>query len=490
MSFHDDQDLEARLRRISAGPELDPPASVYRHLNEVANGDGTRSIDGVQLSRVRLGRGRSRARFAGALAAVAAALVIAVSAAGLLVVMRGPQATATWTLRPDAGQGEWTGLEWHDITALAGGLAGGLAWSPSGKGGVVRWRGGFAAVGGDYNLWLSSDGLTWKRAAGAPRFPGIVAVGGDLLAVGQDSGGHGPWLWRTTDGLTWTRISVPFDVSYARGLTAGGPGVVAVTNYINEFPVGLSGIYFSTDARTWAQATLPSDLAAAFDVFVYPFVDGFVAVGLVSDPNGSMSESISGPSGTITVRERSQDWISRDGMTWTTYDPVVPSTEVQGTEPQMNGMQVGRLGAGDGRIHSNDGGATWRADADQRPDCSPYCGQTVSDGTRIVSAVSPAKFYLSEGDGHWRQLEQGGDVGSLPADGQMMLLPNGVLWIAGNRVYFGQALSGVAPEGSLGPPTTASPGPSVVQAVPTTTPVAEPTLTPEPTPTAQRSKSP
>ena len=89
MSFHDDQDLEARLRRISAGPELDAPASVYRHLKEVANGDGARSIDGIQLSPVRLGRGRSRARFAAAFAALAAALVIAVSAAGLLVVLRG-----------------------------------------------------------------------------------------------------------------------------------------------------------------------------------------------------------------------------------------------------------------------------------------------------------------------------------------------------------------------------------------------------------------
>jgi hypothetical protein len=490
MNSLDDQDLEARLRRISAGPELGVPASVYRHLKEVANGDGTRSIDGVQLSPVRLGRGRSRARLAGALAALAAALAIAVSAAGLLVVLRGPQAATTWTIRADAGHGEWTGLEWHDITALAGGLARQNSYSPgstTGTGGVVQWRGGFAAVGGDFNLWLSTDGLTWKPAAGAPRFPGIVAIDGDLLVSGQDSGGSGPWLWRTADGVTWTRVSVPFDVSSSWGLTAGGPGVVAAANiYDSGAPPGLSGIYFTTDAQTWTQATLPSDLAAASNVYVSSFIGGFVALALVSDPNGSTVYD----EGTSTERRYSERaWISRDGLIWSTYDPVVPSNEVQGALP-WTGMQVGRLGAGDGRIYSTDHGVTWLADKDNIPSWL-YGDRTVSDGSRIVmSAGSGSRFYLSEGDGHWRLLQQGGDAGSLPADGQMMLLPNGVLWIAGNRVYFGQGLSGVAPEGSLGPPTTASPGASVVQAVPTTTPVAETTPTPGPTPTAEPSKSP
>jgi hypothetical protein len=420
-----------------------------------------------------------------------AALVIAVSAAGLLVVMRGPQTAATWTLRADVGQGEWTGLEWHDITALAGGLARPGSYfvgTTSGTGGVVQWRGGFAAVGGDTNLWLSNDGLTWKRATGAPRYPGIVAIGGDLLAVGQDSGGYGPWLWRTTDGITWTRISVPFGVSYAGGLTAGGPGVVAAVALAADSgaPPGLSGIYFTTDVQTWTQATLPSDLAAASNVYVDSFIGGFVAVGLVSDPNGS--ETYTSDAGTER-RYSERAWISRDGLTWSLYEPVIPPSETQGALP-WTWMQLGRLGAGDGRIYSTDHGVTWLADKDNIPSWL-FGDRTVSDGSRIVMAAgSGARFYLSEGDGHWRLLQQGGDVGSLPADGQMMLLPNGVLWIAGNRVYFGQALSGVAPQGSLGPPTTASPGPSVVQAVPTTTPVAETTPTPEPTPTAQPSKSP
>jgi len=93
-------------------------------------------------------------------------------------------------------------------------------------------------------------------------------------------------------------------------------------------------------------------------------------------------------------------------------------------------------------------------------------------------------FYLSEGDGKWRLLQQGGDVGSLTADGQMMLLPNGVLWIGGNRVYFGEGLYGLAPQGSIGPPTTASPATPGDSAVPTSTPAVMTTDTPEPTTSA------
>jgi hypothetical protein len=280
---------------------------------------------------------------------------------------------------------------------------------------------------------------------------------------------------------------VPFGVSIAWGLTAGGPGVVAVALVADSgAPPGLFGISFATDARTWTQATLPSDLAAASNVYVDSFIGGFVAVGLVSDPNGS--ETYASDTGTER-RYSERAWISRDGLTWSLYEPVIPPSETKGALP-WTWMQLGRLGAGDGRIYSTDHGVTWLADKDNIPSWL-YRDETVSDGSRIVmSAGSGSRFYLSEGDGHWRLLQQGGDAGSLPADGQMMLLPNGVLWIAGNRVYFGQALSGVAPEGSLGPPTTASPGPSVVQAVPTITPVAETTPTPEPTRTAQPSKSP
>ena len=56
-----------------------------------------------------------------------------------------------------------------------------------------------------------------------------------------------------------------------------------------------------------------------------------------------------------------------------------------------------------------------------------------------------------------------GDIGKLPGGGYAVLRSNGLLWIGGGRVYFGQALSRVAPRGSLVLPTptlTPWPGPS------------------------------
>jgi len=487
MTFNDDPDLETRLRRIAAGPKPDVPASVYSRLDEVVHGSGARSINGVRLSPVRLsGRGRPGLRQAGALAALAAVLVIAVSAAALLVAPRGPQAASTWTLRPDAGQGEWTGLEWHDITATAEGI--GMAtqwygWRYSSS--WVVWRGGFAMVGGNMDVWVSKDGLTWKQSTGAPRYAGLVAVGGDLLAWGPAINGSDSGLWLTTDAVKWTRVSVPFNLTSVSGLAGSSPGLVIVTTTLNSSdPRGPSAIFFSADAKTWTQATLPDDLSQAGNVNISPFGRGFVAIGLVSDPNGSTTYS----SGAGDERHYSyRAWISHDGLTWTSYDPAVPGTGVSSNTLPWTGMQWGRLGAGDALIHSTDGGVTWLADSDGIPNW--LGGETVSDGNRIIMAAgSGARFYLSEGDGHWRLLQQGGDVGSLPADGQVLLLPNGVLWIAGDRVYFGQALSGIEPQGSLGPPTTASPGPTLPY--PTSTPAVlatETTVvtpTPEPTPTA------
>ncbi len=485
MSYEDDPELEARLRRVAADPQPDAPASLFRAVDRVAHGEGTRGADGLEPARARLvgggqsvRRGPSGLRQIGAVTALAAVLLIAISAAGLFVATRGPSTTASWTLRPDAGQGQWTGLQWHDITPTAGGLARPQFFTTAAAGsGVVRWRGGYAALGGDFKLWLSTDGITWKGSSGGPTFPAAVAVGDGLLVAGMANGGSKAGLWLTEDGATWVPASVPFDVAEVSDLVAGEPGVVAVTTGAGD-PPGPSEIYFTTDAQTWTRASLPADLASAYRVTVSRFIDGFVAVGLVSDPNGEVVYS----SGAGAERHYSyRSWRSRDGLTWTAYDPALPATAVSSNEQPWALMQLGKVGAGNGLIHSTDGGLTWLVDNDSFPG-SLSSDQTASNGSRIVMAAELGEvFYLSEGDGHWTQLQQGGDVGSLPADGQLVLLPNGVLWIAADRVYFGQGLAGVAPEGSLGPPTTPSPGPTLPY--PTSTPAAEATATASPGPT-------
>jgi hypothetical protein len=473
-----DLDLERRLRAIAADPP-GLPESVDHYAWEVVSHKRRRSL-------VPIGAGRGR-RQAVALAGALGAVVIAAVVAGLLVQSMEPRPGPTWTLRPDAGQGEWTGLEWHDITATAGGMFKQTPWwvgfGPAPF--AARWSGGFAMLGGDLQLWLSKDGLQWSRAQNAPEYPVVVSIGGKLLAAAAGASSS-PGIRLSSDGVSWSPVAVPFDVKTLSGLVSARPGVVATTGTADTLSPALAGepllssIYFSPDAVRWTRATLPADLAAARGVSVTAFVDGFVAVGAVADPNGS--QSVRDDAGN-EWRFSSRAWISHDGLTWAAYDPYVPLTT------NWASLQQGRLGSSNGHVHSTDNGQSWQLD-DSLPNMpslpgSSDVGQLASDGSHIVMSVaSGARFYVSEGDGRWRQLESGGDIGSLPSDGGMMVLPTGVLWISGRGIYFGEGLSGVAPQGTLGWPSTPTPGPTGAlepgSIVPmpeiTNTPTAEPSI--------------
>jgi hypothetical protein len=432
-------------------------------MDELARGT-ERRVAGVTVSRVRpIRRGSFGFRMAGAALGFAAVLLVVFAATGLILGTTGPRPAATWPLRTDVGRGEWTGLEWHDITATAGGLTGVPYWSmPSiGSGGVVKWSGGYAMIAGDLSVWLSIDGITWTRSSAPPFAPWIVACGHELVVSGDETGTSKPGVWSTEDGITWTPVLLPHGLSGAPGLAASDPGIVAVQT-VSAIQSGPSDVYFTSDFETWTHSAVPSDMAAAGNLQVTPFVHGFMAIGEVEDPNGSYT--VTDDAGNQT-RYSLRAWLSHDGLSWNRYDAKANEPGLSSNVPPWQSMQQGRLGAGDGSIYSSDGGVTWLADHV----LVPGRGRLASDGNRIVMAAgSGARFYLSEGDGQWLQLQQGGDVASLQTDGRLVLLPNGVLWITGNRVYFGQALSGVEPRGSVGPPTTASPGPT--SAEPTSTP--------------------
>ncbi|HEX7430596.1 MAG TPA: hypothetical protein VF293_00255 [Candidatus Limnocylindrales bacterium] len=401
-------------------------------------------------------------------------VVVVVAAAGLLMGQRGhdtattpdptgtPGEAATWPPGLHPGEGQWTGLEWHDITASAGGIFVDRApWLEGSRmDEAVAWRDGFALVGGDGNLWISKDGLTWAHASGAPQYAGIVGLNGSLLAGGEGIDGSGPGLWISGDAVTWRRVPIPsnfYSVGCERvacaGLAASSRGVVAVATAGSEpnSSTEPSILYFSADGTTWNRANLPDQ---AWEVAVHSFFGGFAAIGMVRSPTD--------PPGALHQRA----WRSPDGLNWTAYEPKLPGPYSGDLwrgwhDLQPWDMQFGPLGADNGDFHSSDG-VDWAFDSEPRGWW--YQGQAVSDGNRVVFAAKwVARFYLGEGDGHWRELAQGGDIGKLPGGGHAFLLPNGLLWVGGDRVYFGQALSGVAPRGSLALPTPTPsplPGPS------------------------------
>jgi hypothetical protein len=84
---------------------------------------------------------------------------------------------------------------------------------------MTAWRGGFAALADSdsdkgHAVWLSADGLSWRKSADVAAFAasGIVAFGDRLVVVGsaQDSKwGMVPASFWSTDGSSWTEAVAP-----------------------------------------------------------------------------------------------------------------------------------------------------------------------------------------------------------------------------------------------------------------------------------------
>ena len=459
MTYEDDLDLVGRLRRISEDPEPDVPGSLYRYLDQVA--EGTTATD-EKMGRIspiawRPQSRRSRRSQALALLGVAAVLVVAVVAGSLLIAVRGTGSGATQSAATD----RWTGLEWHDITATSNGL---FADEPQNGGtysddAVLAWPGGLIAIA-QGGLWTSTDGLAWKRVPGAPPLEVLAAMGGRL--VGFDGTHQG---WTSTDGVTWQSFSVPFagtmfgtPVATSTGVvlpttTDPGPGLTQPPGSIAPYAANLTVLYATADGTSWSRVTVPDDLAQATNVQVSALEKGFLASGVVPDPNGTLFV------GDGTTRASERYWSSPDGFTWSRVEMHVSG----GVLPLDLPIYVGRLGyESTFGLYSEDGVAWTRDEGGWTSQGASVA--LVADGQRILiqNGWDPI-FTVGLGDGNWQTLDQGGDIGSLPGGGRAYLLPKGVLYASGGRLYFGQAMSGARVAGTVHPAATitvppASPG--------------------------------
>ena len=163
---------------------------------------------------------------------------------------------AVWT-SPD-------GITWSRVPhdeAVFGGAGSQLMESVTAGGlGVVAV--GLAGLDGlfDAAVWTSPDGITWSRVphneavlGGGVQMFDVTAGGPGLVAVGSAGFGGLPFaaVWTSPDGITWSRV--PHDEAvfggggwqYMSGVTAGGPGLVAVGYDLS----GEDG-----DAAVWVEA--------------------------------------------------------------------------------------------------------------------------------------------------------------------------------------------------------------------------------------------
>ena len=224
---------------------------------------------------------------------------------------------------------------------------------------LTTWRGEFVAGGYQDDpahnrwvaaIWISPDGLDWRRVSAGPAFEngrifGIAARGDTLVAVGTTANLYGApaVVWATHDGAHWSRVaSSSFQHGAMRAVVAGGPGFVAVGFGADD---DRAAVWTSADGLSWQavpdqpaleNAGRPIRMAA-----VAADGGGVVAVGWISDPaNGSGAA-----------------WRSPDGTTWT-RDP----DQVTLAGGELAGIAVGPLGligVGTSGYPDNDQASVW-----------------------------------------------------------------------------------------------------------------------------------
>jgi hypothetical protein len=340
---------------------------------------------------------------------------------------------------------------------------------------VVVWNGGLLAdMAG--SLWSSTDGQSWHLVAGAPTLTQLLSTGTWLMGTtsvdmtcpmngeAQTCSTAGGVSY-STDGSSWSQASVPWTGRAIVGSAAANSAAVVLVskNPLQEVNDPASAVtpYASSDGATWVKATVPADMAAATMASVTSTRAGFVVSGLVADPGGDQEVSGENASGQFTVKGFQRYWFSADGLTWSSYDPGR-----QGWYGTVYSGSRGDTTWAPG-MHSSDG-LHWTPDETNLSQDAAGMIQESSDGTEILFQGEGPVFMVGLGDGRWQRLQNGGDIGSLPRGGQSWVVPGGVIYDGGGRVYFGKAVTGVTITKTL------SPGPTI-------TPPPGPTLEPLPT---------
>jgi hypothetical protein len=139
-------------------------------------------------------------------------------------------------------------------------------------------------------VWTSVDGITWSRVPhdeavfGRGPMRDVTVGGPGLVAVGDtwSENGTDAVVWTSVDGITWSRV--PHDEAVfgedrtMHGVTAGGPGLVAVGE--THVP-SLAAAWVSDDGITWS--AVPHNGAVFGRANMYSATvagSGLVAVGV------------------------------------------------------------------------------------------------------------------------------------------------------------------------------------------------------------------
>ncbi len=301
---------------------------------------------------------------------------------------------------------------------------------------LLGWKGGFLYGGLEWpdgwekpaiiHVWASADGLTWHEAAsirtlGEVDGPLSLVEGPNGLILGGWQGGCNTItglgeMWLSSDGETWKELPLPFGKTSLVSM-AGGPAGYIATGRDSSVPV----VWTSRDGRHWARAALGGTGFAGSTVqSAAVFAPGFVIVGAVVTTGSTCP-------GLMQVGTA---WFSADGVHW--KKAVVPGALV-GFQVTSDLFRIDdrtlllRQSEGDKEAWwiSRDGMSWEKADLPER--CSfviggmdyGYCYDTRRDSSRLWRLDARGVTEL------WQ-------TGSPAPNGYFALAPAGLL-VLGNR---------------------------------------------------------
>lgn len=374
-------------------------------------------------------------------------------------------ATTFTTPVPPSADAAWTAIHWRK---LASGDPLTLVRS------VLRWRGGFIAVGSDgwsTPVWTSQDGAHWEALpfnTANTFWPGLLIVGmaevsGGLVALTLLAGTwdctsacptYSPALplmsWTSPDGRSWTPhtgpdLGLPPQSRAVPRLAAGPAGLLAVAaGSVTHAATSVDGIRW----RAVPAGTLPGGRALGYIVGTSR---GYTGVGALR---------VSGD------QYRAVAYQSVDGSAWTGPYPLhlvsasgvilastAPSWGATALVAARNGLiATGGVLATPGVLlwWQSANGRDWRPLPTYPPLGPTGCtgegcgsgpnGTLVGDGHRMVAlrGGTDAGVWASHDGLTWQRLPVTGDIPSDLAI-QAVLLPGGVLLSDGTTTWFGEA---------------------------------------------------
>ncbi len=362
---------------------------------------------------------------------------------------------------PPPTAARWTGLRWRRLAADDP-----LALVTD----VVRWSGGFIALGFDPRLpatpvWTSVDGRRWEPlvfGTGTSFWPGqgilaIAGMPGGLVALTETLAYCGTpcpvryvapvFAWSSRDGRTWRieRALPPDWVAHPLGsapLAAPGPGGIVLASRGPDARVATSA-----DGARWsllAAGAFPARFALS-DLRATP--DGYVAIGRWL---------------TVGTEGAAASLWSADGRHWTPVPTVLPArldprsawTAADRLAQAPRGMiAIGRdIGLPGTLWWESPDGRTWRPVQGFVPVGATRCpvgfcafqpeGALAGDGARLVAVRGgPSAAAWTSADGRsWHALAMTGDLPTVDVR-SATLLPGGVLVSDGSTTWFGEALT-------------------------------------------------